>query len=215
MALDSRLHTICCSRAKSPRTVPAPMSSNGTILRPFAWAAGCIVSRAASTTRRGSTVTSSSATFPVTMRDTSSRSSMSRFCARALRSMVSSARSCVASSRRLVRKSVIQPKMAFSGVRNSCDMVARNSSFKRLNSSASARSTFSRASKASRSASARKRSAISACRRSLLFCSSPVRSVTRVSSSWFDRASAARASYRSTNTRTFVRITGAMTGERM
>ncbi len=184
IALDRRLQTTCCSRAKSPRTMPVPLaSSSGTSFSPFVCAAGSIVSSAASTTRRGSTLTSSRDTFPVTIRDASSKSSIRRFCARALRSIVSRARVCVTSSRRRVRRSVIHPKIAFSGVRSSCDIVARNSSLRRLKPSASTRNTFSRASVASRSFCARCRSTISFSRRSLICCSSCVRLVTRDSNS--------------------------------
>ena len=58
----------------------------------FASAAGRTASSAASTTARRSTGSTSRRSLPVMMRDTSSRSSMSCACARALRSMVSSAR---------------------------------------------------------------------------------------------------------------------------
>ena len=63
---------------------------------PLASAAGRTVSRAASMMRRRSTGLKSSRSLPVMMRETSSRSSMSCACARALRSMVSRARAAAA-----------------------------------------------------------------------------------------------------------------------
>jgi len=93
-------------------------------------------SSAAFTTAARSTGSSSSRIFPLTMRETSSRSSIRRPCATAFRSMMSSARR-VAGSSCVRRRICAHPRTAFSGVRSSCDSVARNSSFTRLASSAS------------------------------------------------------------------------------
>ena len=93
-----------------------------------------------------STSRTCSRSLPVTMRETSSRSSISRACARALRSMLSRPRARVASSALVERSTRAHPSTAFSGVRSSCDSVARNSSFSRLasrsRSSAATRSRF-------------------------------------------------------------------------
>ena len=67
------------------------------------------------------------------MRETSSRSSTICVCARALRSMVSQRRARPgrrAASPRAQQRD--QPRMALSGVRSSCESIARNSSLTRL-----------------------------------------------------------------------------------
>ena len=71
------------------------------------------------------------------MRETSRMSEMSWVCARALRSMVSTARATTALSSGPPRRTWAQPTMALSGVRSSWDRVARNSSFIRFASWAS------------------------------------------------------------------------------
>ncbi len=53
-------------------------------------------------------------------------------CARALRSMVSRAFRAVSRSNSVLRSIEAQPSIAVSGVRSSCETVARNSSFKRF-----------------------------------------------------------------------------------
>ena len=79
------------------------------------------------------------------MRDTSSRSCTSLAWACALRSMRSMACRRSSSGRWPVRSRCTQPTMALSGVRSSCERVARNSSFSRLAScSRSSRSARSR-----------------------------------------------------------------------
>ena len=70
------------------------------------------------------------------MRDTSSRSSTSCACARALRSSDSSARCRIDGCMVPSRSMCAQPSTALSGVRSSWDRVARNSSFSRFASSA-------------------------------------------------------------------------------
>jgi hypothetical protein len=75
------------------------------------------------------------------IRDTSSRSSMSCACARTLRSITSSPRVTVAASLRPPRSITVQPRMGVSGVRSSCERVARNSSLARLASSAALRAS--------------------------------------------------------------------------
>ena len=72
----------------------------------------------------------------------------------ALRSMTSTPRAHGAPRRRCPpRRMCAQPRIALSGVRSSCETVARNSSFMRLALSASARATCSRASDCFRSSS--------------------------------------------------------------
>ena len=73
------------------------------------------------------------------MRDTSRRSSTIFCCSRALRSIVSSAFARRASSICVLRSSDVHPSTALSGVRSSCDTVARNSSFSRFAISAVSR----------------------------------------------------------------------------
>ena len=107
----------------------------------MALAAGVTVPIAAFTTAPISTGWRSSWSLPVTIRDTSSSWSMIWFCAVALRMMVSmavrisSGVSCPRWSR------YAHPTIAVSGVRSSCDSVARNSSFTRLAVSATVRAS--------------------------------------------------------------------------
>ena len=70
---------------------------------------------------------------------------MSWLWARALRSITSRARAAVSSSSWAVRSVTAQPSTALSGVRSSCDSMARKSSFIRLADSASSRACCSRA----------------------------------------------------------------------
>jgi len=93
--------------------------------------------------------------LPAMMRETSRMSSISSACARALRSIVSSARCSFSGDRDRDRSMCVHPTIALSGVRSSCDSVARNSSLARLAASA--------ASRASRSLTAR--SACASCAR--------------------------------------------------
>ncbi len=72
-------------------------------------------------------------------------SSMSLACAFAFLSMTSTARSMAGVSNCRFRSSAVQPRIAFSGVRSSCESVARKSSFNRLVSSASIRARCSEA----------------------------------------------------------------------
>ena len=65
---------------------------------------------------------------PVTIRDTSNRSSTMRRWVLALRSMISIAYAESCGPRRLPRRSAVQPNTAISGVRNSCESMAKNSS---------------------------------------------------------------------------------------
>jgi hypothetical protein len=137
MAFDSRFHTTCWSLTGSPATVTTPVSITLRSVTPFASAAGRTASTAASMKEFGSTGRTSMRSLPVMARDTSRRSSMSCACARALRSMVSKARPALPPSSCPMRSMCAQPRIAVSGVRSSCETVARNSSFRRFASCAS------------------------------------------------------------------------------
>jgi len=73
----------------------------------------------------------SSLILPVTIRDTSRRSSIKWAWRRALRSMTSNACRRRSSGNDPVRNIDSHPNTALRGVRSSCDSVARNSSFER------------------------------------------------------------------------------------
>ena len=92
-----------------------------------------------STTGRNGIGSLSSRSCPAMMRDTSRMSSTIFCCSRALRSIVSSAFARRASSICVLRSSDVHPSTALSGVRSSCDTVARNSSFSRFAISAVSR----------------------------------------------------------------------------
>ena len=143
-ALDSRFSRICWSRSESPRTGRSAVDHGVFELDPLVCAAGVIVPTAESTISARPSVRRSSRILPLTMRLMSSRSSMRCACARALRRIAASP--WAAASGRVLRPWVricAQPRMAFSGVRSSCDTVARKSSFSRLARSASARAARS------------------------------------------------------------------------
>ena len=91
MALLSRFQTTCCMRAGSHMIACAPSMSHSSLIR-LASAAGRTESTAASRIERTLTARNSSRSFPVMIREMSSRSSMSWACSRVLRSMISIAR---------------------------------------------------------------------------------------------------------------------------
>ncbi len=128
----------------------------------FAVTAGISDSIAASIVVLRSTVAVSRWSLPPTMRDTSRMSSINWACAAAFCRTTSAARCTVGRSPGLCPSTCAQPMIAFSGVRSSCDRVARNSSFSRLAASASSRAACSRSSSPTRSCSMRVRSSISA-----------------------------------------------------
>ncbi len=119
----------------------------------MASAAGRTVSSADSTIFIGLIVITSRRSLPEIIRETSSKSSIRRFCDSALRTMVLIAFAVVASSSFPFSRSRPQPKIEFKGARSSCETVARNSSRIRLAISASLRAAFSRLSNSSRSCS--------------------------------------------------------------
>ena len=152
---DSRLVMTCCRRPGSPGIGPTEGSSRRSMRTPLPSAAGRTVSSAASMNWIGSTGWISSRTLPDAMRFMSSRSSMSCTCARELRSIVSSP-FCTSSGFLTPRRRIwIQPMIALSGVRSSCDRVARKSSLSALIRSARSRAERSLSSRRSRSSAPR------------------------------------------------------------
>jgi hypothetical protein len=142
-ALESRQDTTCSSRSRSPSTAPAWGSSATWSRIRRASAEWRVDSTAAHTTSARSIGATSSRRLPEVMRDTSSRSSMRRVSATALRSMVSSACFCWSSATRPERIILVHPRMALSGVRSSWFIVLRNSSFTSSASSSAASSWVS------------------------------------------------------------------------
>ena len=98
----------------------------------LASAAGRSDSTAASTSGCSAVGRIDSSIVPATMRERSSRSSMSRDCAQPARSIAWTARAVWAASSLPLASSRAQPSTELSGVRNSCDSVVRNSSLSRL-----------------------------------------------------------------------------------
>ena len=129
IAFESRFQTTCCSRAGSASTGPASGSTATSSSILFMSARPWTASIAASRTTTGSTGRRSTWSLPVTMRDTSSRSSIS--CARSFvfRSITSRPCAARAEASAPTRRSRAHPSMAVSGVRSSCETIARNSSF--------------------------------------------------------------------------------------
>ena len=134
-AFATRFQTICRNRSRS--TVIQPTSSSMTIssFTFFASAASRAASSDVSSASRTSSTESESASFPIAIRDTSRRSSMSWTCAFAFRSMTSIPRAICAGSF-IVRRSPDHPRIEFSGFRRSCGTRARNASLATVASSA-------------------------------------------------------------------------------
>ena len=122
----------------------------------FASAAGRTFSIALSTRSCGSTGSRLRRRRPVMMRETSSTSPISLAWAWALRSMISRTCGRRSADTGAWRSIETQPRTALSGVRSSCESVARNSSFRRLARSASSRAACS-ATSTSRSSYCRSR----------------------------------------------------------
>ena len=117
--LLSRFITTCCKRTASPQTSLALSASSRLTRTSFSCAAGVVASTAASITLRRSSGDSSSLSLPLMMRDTSSRSSISRACRLALRRIVSMARPCSAGASVPAWTMCAQPVIAFNGLRSS------------------------------------------------------------------------------------------------
>jgi len=105
----------------------------------FALAAGNTPPTAASIKGGRKSGSRSISSFPVMMRETSRMSLINWAWSLALRPMTSIACRAPSGGSPPDCSISIQPRMACSGVRSSCDSVARNSSFTRLASSAAAR----------------------------------------------------------------------------
>ena len=133
MAFDSRFHTTCCSRAGSPDTDRPRLVSSDVDLRPWSRHP-----RGASRPHRGRSTRDrrscmSSCSLPATMRLMSSRSEMSCAWMRVLRATTSRPRSRMRRvARRCAPSAASTPRIAFNGVRSSCDTIATNSSLTRL-----------------------------------------------------------------------------------
>ena len=138
-ALLRRFHITCRKRSGSPLTGPPGDASTVCSSMPLASAAGRMLSTVSTITVRRSTGLTSSRTCPVPMRETSSRSSISRTCALTFRRMICSARRDWSAGRSPRSSSVAHPKIALSGARSSCDRAERNWSLARLAASAAAR----------------------------------------------------------------------------
>ena len=136
MALAINCHAICRSRVGSPWTT-ADSACVNTSSTPFALAAGIADAIACRTASSSGAELELRRSLPVSAFETSSRSAVSCACSRAFRSIASSPRCAVAASSRSVRSRCAQPRTALSGVRSSCEIVARNSSFVRLATSLS------------------------------------------------------------------------------
>ena len=165
IAFASRFQNTCCRRASSPLTSRAESSIDSSSEMPFAMAAGRTLSAAAFRTSSRFAGSNAMTILPVMIRDTSSRSSMRCICSVALRPMTSSARFVILSAGRSATI-CLQPRMALSGVRNSCDSTARKSSLRRLARSASSRAEVSRSrlSRSARSSRSRRLTSLSSAR---------------------------------------------------
>ncbi len=139
MALAITLDSTWCRRLGSPSIGGSPSGTCLLIVICLRRAAG----RAALTTpsmRCGTETTwGSISSLPVMMREMSRMSSISWACALALRPMMSIAWRARSAGSVPASSICTQPRMALSGVRSSCDRVARKSSLSRLASSAEAR----------------------------------------------------------------------------
>ena len=145
----------CCSREGSPRKPAGSVAIDVSRWIPLASALGRTASTAARAIVPRSIGCVSRRSLPVMMRETSRMSSISTACALALRSIVSSALRDFSGDRLPERNIPVHPTIAASGVRSSCDSVARNSSLARLAASASSRACRSRSTTRAYSSSAR------------------------------------------------------------
>ena len=127
--LLSRLDTICTRRVWSPVTTSGSCGTSTTKTCPCASTRGVHASTAASTTSSSSTRSTRNTILPLRIRETSSRSSTRCTSCPSCRSIML----CVASAcsgSRVVRSTAAPFTIEASGLRNSCERVARNSSFR-------------------------------------------------------------------------------------
>ncbi len=142
IAFDSRLRSTCWSRRASPLTMAGESTtqSRWIPLRSISGRTAWHASSSASWMRIGR---GSMRRAPLTTRDMSTRSSSSCRCRSALRRMTWSASRTSGGRSRRGSSTCVQPRMAFSGLRSSCEMVVRNSSRRCAASSAAARRRLS------------------------------------------------------------------------
>ena len=138
IAFDSRLRSTCWRRRASPLTMAGESTtqSRWMPLRSISGRTAWHASSSASWMRIGR---GSMRRAPLTTRDMSTRSSRSCRCRSALRRMTCSASRTSGGRSRRGSSTCVQPRMAFSGLRSSCEMVVRNSSRRCAASSAAAR----------------------------------------------------------------------------
>jgi hypothetical protein len=131
-AFDSRFHITCCRRSGSPAMGAADGSSTVSTRTPFASAASVMTSMACRTTSGNSTACTFRRSLPDTMREMSSTSST--ICVKdvAFRSIVSMLLSRFSGGTMPERRMRAYPRIALSGVRSSCERLARKSSLMRL-----------------------------------------------------------------------------------
>jgi hypothetical protein len=163
-AFPSRLTRICRRRSASPQTTSAWGGVSSDSRTPLPANSARIDSRAVTARPVTSTADGSRWSRPVRLRETSIRSVTSWDWSRALRWITSSACTVRCALSVPPRSSEAQPMIALSGVRSSCDTMARNSSLSRLASSASSR--------AARSTSSILRRSTSSSRMVAMLCSS-------------------------------------------
>ena len=159
IALERRFRTTCSSRSGSPTTVPGTRANSVSSRTPLSSAAGRAESTTCPTIAASSTGWRSKRILPARMRETSSMSPTSRASAWASRAMVSSACMVLALSSCPFCSTRTHVRIALSGPRSSCEMVANKSSFARFSASASPRPSCSRASSSSSPSSTRFRCA--------------------------------------------------------
>jgi len=150
-ALCNRFEITCVSRATSPRT---HKGSSGTCTLRVCRCRSTLartVSTLCATRLRSSKLSYLRTIFPSLMRETSSSSSMSRVICRDWRLATSIAQVSLPSPGAMRRITSIAVTIDASGLRSSCDIIARNSSLRRLASCsacwAACRSTICRCSR--------------------------------------------------------------------
>ena len=178
-AFDSTFHTTCWSLTPSPITrAPEPSMATSSTTPPLV-AAGRTASAAALITVSRYTGLRSTVSLPAAMRERSIKSSISRARSRMLRSTVSIPRFEAVASSRPPRSIAAQPSAEFSGVRSSCDSIARKSSLARLASSAAVCAVCARSSSLNRSWAMARRSVTTAASGNVVTAIVPMKTCTR------------------------------------
>ncbi len=130
--LFSRLAITCASRAKSPTIHTGEAGRSSSSLWPRASISGRAVSTACEITFSSSRVSLRMVILPCVMRDTSSSSSTSCAMCVTWRSTTSRAQTRRGSEGAMRRRSSTALRIGASGLRSSCESIARNSSLRRL-----------------------------------------------------------------------------------